>query len=496
MNKLISIFDKSLNFIFTIFLSITALCSFFFTTYFPKTYYEIPYVKFSIGIFELICVCSFIYFFYQLAKKISLETVLKISSIIIIVVAVFWVILIRYIPQADQELLLEIIESLRYGSFYAIQKGGYLSKFPNQLGITLFMEFLFLLPGDTVFLFQIVNITCLPFLLFAIYKITKTLFNNETVSKLVCILAVLFFPILLYTPYFYGNVISITFSCLGIYKLLEFMNHNLFRTFFYSCLFFAIGYCFKTNLLVVICAAISALTFLAIKEKKVKKIIYPILLGGAIFLADSSVRLVYETITQQKIYPGIPSTAFVAMGLQESIDGIPGWFNAFTNITFIENDCNKRVTDNIAKQEISNRISVFRENPNYALQFFAEKYATQWLEPTFQSLWISRVNDSKSIFIKDLYYGNSNFIFITFLDGYQSLVYLGALVCLLLKRVPIEKNVLIIAVFGGFLFHLIWEAKSQYILQYFILLLPLASFGIDHIFSKLERKFNINHTIL
>ena len=33
---------------------------------------------------------------------------------------------------------------------------------------------------------------------------------------------------------------------------------------------------------------------------------------------------------------------------------------------------------------------------------------------------------------------------------------------------------------GGFLFHILWEAKSRYILPYIIILIPVAVQGIQH----------------
>lgn len=36
----------------------------------------------------------------------------------------------------------------------------------------------------------------------------------------------------------------------------------------------------------------------------------------------------------------------------------------------------------------------------------------------------------------------------------------------------------LVAVLGGFLFHMVWEANSRYIFPYFLLLLPYAARGL------------------
>lgn len=56
-----------------------------------------------------------------------------------------------------------------------------------------------------------------------------------------------------------------------------------------------------------------------------------------------------------------------------------------------------------------------------------------------------------------------------------------------------------IAVVGGFLFHMFWEAKPQYTLPYFVLLLPYCAAGYSGMVQKMlvlwkERKRNAEKT--
>ena len=43
-------------------------------------------------------------------------------------------------------------------------------------------------------------------------------------------------------------------------------------------------------------------------------------------------------------------------------------------------------------------------------------------------------------------------------------------------------------VLGGLLYHLLFEAKSQYALPYFALLVPLAAWGLSRLFSRIEHR--------
>ena len=53
---------------------------------------------------------------------------------------------------------------------------------------------------------------------------------------------------------------------------------------------------------------------------------------------------------------------------------------------------------------------------------------------------------------------------------------------------PMEWYLLLIAVFGGFLFSLMWEAKTRYILPYLFMQIPYMAMGINEIITVMEQK--------
>jgi len=68
------------------------------------------------------------------------------------------------------------------------------------------------------------------------------------------------------------------------------------------------------------------------------------------------------------------------------------------------------------------------------------------------------------------------------MKGWQAALYvlcsIGAIVCIRKKR-GAAALVLPVAVLGGFLYHMIFEAKSQYIYVYALYLVPLAGYGLS-----------------
>ena len=73
---------------------------------------------------------------------------------------------------------------------------------------------------------------------------------------------------------------------------------------------------------------------------------------------------------------------------------------------------------------------------------------------------------------------------------YHLLMFAGSLfyVWMMRKKSDISKIILILCVLGGFLFHILWEGKSQYIISYFPMLLPCSAIGMITITDFLKPK--------
>ena len=74
---------------------------------------------------------------------------------------------------------------------------------------------------------------------------------------------------------------------------------------------------------------------------------------------------------------------------------------------------------------------------------------------------------------------------------YQKAIVLIIFTCSIIAIIQKRKNIsneciLLLTIFiGGFLFHIIWEAKSRYIIPYIIALIPIASIKLEKIkFNK------------
>jgi hypothetical protein len=202
---------------------------------------------------------------------------------------------------------------------------------------------------------------------------------------------------------------------------------------------------------------------------------------AAVWLLGEAALGAASAVSGRPIPEGMPKSAWVMMGLQESRRG-PGWYNAETVELFGNMGDDPAATDAAARREIAIRLKTFAADPGYAMQFFAKKISSQWDEPTFQCFWISSVRTSFASspqFIKNLLAGDLSAALERYLRVYELIVLLGALGYVLTGRREARTGALLFAVtfVGGFLFHIVWEAKGEYTLTYFVMLMPLALEG-------------------
>ena len=135
---------------------------------------------------------------------------------------------------------------------------------------------------------------------------------------------------------------------------------------------------------------------------------------------------------------------------------------------------------------IGARLGWMRENPAAALAFYREKLLTQWLDPAYDSLWMGELSEKVGRYnglIGSIYRRKDGLR--TLMDGYmdamQTAVYALSAVGgarLMKKKDGMAALALPVTILGGALYHLIFEAKSQYAYPYMVYMLPLAAIGL------------------
>ncbi|MDO5522219.1 MAG: hypothetical protein Q4G58_17120, partial [bacterium] len=377
------------------------------------------------------------------------------------------------------------------GNYEAFTKEGYLQTYPQQAGLILFYYFVsFLLGSSTVLGLQIINVFAYVCFIYCIYHIALLLWKNTTIAAFSGVLTFSFLPLLFYTTFVYGTLIGLALSTLSILKALEFIRKQKVSSAIFCSIFAGCSVVIKKNYIIAVVAIVLVLLVYGIVKRHWSLFICSLLLLIATLSFTKITSMAMESISGCTLGDGMPSITWVTMGLQEGYRA-DGWYNRYTINTFVDNDFDPIATKQQAKKDLHNELSKFLHNKQYAVSFFYKKTASQWCEPTFQSLYINKVYSS---------YGERKFttppfimslivkVLLPALDLFLSIALIGVMMYLLYNREQIKLLELLpgIVFLGGFLFHLFWEAKGQYTITYFVLLFPYCVKGYSCIYKRIE----------
>ncbi|MEA4964401.1 MAG: hypothetical protein VB055_01075 [Oscillospiraceae bacterium] len=385
-------------------------------------------------------------------------------------------------PGADQGKAFLIAAKWRAGNFSDLLQGGYLDEYPQQIGlILLYYGTSFVVGSYNVTFWQLCNVAALAGAVWCFARTAALFFPRRFMLPAVTGCCCLFLPLLFYTAFNYGTLYGFFCSMAAFYQLARFLEDRKWRRTIEMALLAALAVLLKQNYLISLAAMAVILLLHLLKTRDFRALAALLLLPAAYWLLSSAASFAVETLSGLPLAEGIPRSTWILMGLEESGRG-PGWYKQSVVDLYAQSGYDAAATDAVAKAAIRAQLELYAAHPGYALRFFARKIASQWNEPTFQCFWISSVRSSFSdspLLIRQLLTGLPSLWMEAYLRVYELTILLGTLGFLLFRRKRASAASLLFAVtfLGGFLFHLVWEAKGQYTFLYFVLLLPYAVEG-------------------
>lgn len=405
-----------------------------------------------------------------------------------------WVFSLRAEPTHDAGMVYDALKFLRLGapesvSFTDPDNGyrAYFVGYPFQFGFFAYLDTIFAVVGRSHFLGALrgASVLLLTLTYLGLIRLTRLLFKDERVVLVATLLLFACVPCVLYCAAAYSLIPSL-FACVwGAYFTASYLFDRKWGRLVPAALLFALAVLLKPNAWIAIAAAAIALLLDALKHKSWRSLAAVLCIVALALPGPSLAQRYYESETGARFGKGYPLSSWIAMSLVQT-DNTKGWYcNAF--VEEITKTCGE---DMEAVREYSNR--VIREqranltaHPEEGFVWYREKFATQWLEPTFQSVW--SVNGgmqdqprAKNAFANALL-GES---FAEGLSAYMRfdllLLYGGFLfgAVLLVRRRTEAQLILPLTILGGILYHLIFEAQSRYALSYLPLFAPLAAYGL------------------
>lgn len=387
------------------------------------------------------------------------------------------------------------------GDFTNLDFGEYFYINPHQLGLVSYNCLMVLISDDPNLVYY-VNLLWILLGNFFLWRSAALLYpENPRIPKLVILLSFGFLPQFFYLFYAYGQVPGLGCLLIALYLTIRTIKKDSKWTFFLSLLFIAAACLLRQNFLIGGIALILIYLLYALKKQKWWYILGALAIGCCLFFPSPLLNNYYENVADTDLSHGAPMLLYVAMGLQECEEPwrANGWYNGFNHTIYEACSYDGAAATQLAMDSIKESFHQFTYEPEYALEFFSEKIITTWCEPTYQSIWsgplISMNCPTEVPLLENLYSGGSAFELLASLMNVLVVFLLFFSLIQVVRKVFIHRSPLdslelfcLLFFIGGFLFHLFWETKSQYVYPYVALLVPTAANGMAWTFAFLEGK--------
>jgi hypothetical protein len=402
----------------------------------------------------------------------------------------FWAMSVNAYAESDGEVLLCIAEKMIAGDYTELATQGaylhyYLIRYPYQCGLLSFIEVLVRLFGYTGALGMTrgLNVVLLVGSYAAIVSISERLFQNEKITFLTILLLASCVQPVFSCTFVYGLIPAFALCVWAIYFVILYLQTDRKRNIIPAVLLLALAAYVRSNTWIVIAAIAIVLLLRAIRKKSWQPLLFAVLIAGFAIPFPKIAQSSYEERIGTSFGDGYPKTYWIAMSLQEGWKATGWQVQAYQLEMESEYGEDMTAVDTRARADIRTGIRDLMQEPGALGTYLYEKLVSQWDEPTFTSIWITKSvgHYLEPAPVTKVVYGDAFDEIFRFAAGKMiKLLYFGfalGAVGLLKKRTE-EQMILPLTILGGVLFHLIFEAKSQYVLEYLPLFAPLAAYGI------------------
>ncbi|MBQ1475045.1 MAG: hypothetical protein IIZ32_07060, partial [Ruminococcus sp.] len=196
----------------------------------------------------------------------------------------------------------------------------------------------------------------------------------------------------------------------------------------------------------------------------------------------------------------VSQTLYAYLGISDS-GMAPGWYNGHAMETLRDNHMDVDKANEVAKKGISDRLTFLSANHQLG-EFYWKKFLSQLNEPSYESIWLSQVRNHNypqgeplPKIVDSVYSGGMQKVLDNWFNYTVMMIYIfftaGMIWMIIRKKLNTASLILPVAVLGGVLYHMIFEGKSQYLLPYFVMLIPFAAYGFIESMRAMEKKSDI-----
>lgn len=418
-----------------------------------------------------------LYALRNVLEKISIKHMSIILSLIYLILGSILIFTIDAPVRADAGFVFKAMNEFSVGNYSALQHGNYLSYYPHQLGLVLYESLLGIISKNPTFFYYINLIQVILTNIFLAKSVELYTEKNSLQAKYTLLLSFLFLPQLFFIRFLYGEIPGQFFLVLALYLISLYIKKTKWAYALAGALALSVGILLRSNYLIALIACILSLLIMSLREKNFRHLIAIAMIVIAYVIGGKGVNAYYRHVSGINYGKGIPKIMWITMGMQNG-KSAEGWYNSYSLKTYLSLNQDEEKSKEAAKKDMKIRLEKFKNDPAYALNFYGNKIATTWTDPTFMSLWSGAHGGMKntyhSSFIKSLYqdkvtrnYRILEFIMSSFNIFIALMAFIYSIIMIKKKDISFMALFTMLFMIGGFFFHILWETKAQYVATYY-----------------------------
>lgn len=484
--------------------------------YSNMTHWEIPQIEYyglkrnimsALIALVIIVSCHFIskIKINKMAKRFLIVTILILYGM----VQLAWIVNTPAKQFADSLEVLRISEKMTNNTPLSEYQRNYLQYYPQQLTMSVFFNNIFYLSrSNNYIILEIINMISNVLMVIGLYLILLELEKKSKVNYvLFFVMTVLFVPIIFLTSFIYGDFIGLACSVWSILFYIKYIEKDESRYIAYIGILMSLACIVRMNYFIFVIAMVINLFIIRMDQSSLgirgffKYFVVCFLIIVIVFLPSFILKKAYAQkygLDMEKSFSTIP---YLYMGMSEG-ERANGWYNDEVGKIVFELMNSKDDTRPImedCKQKMKDRAGYMYRHPMYTYRFYRDKLITIWADPTmeykFYNTYDVESDDVNSHpIVKEILFGKIYDYIVIYQKALITLIFIGALAAIIIKRKNMSNYMLLLylSFLGGFIFHILWEAKSRYILPYIVVLIPNSCIGITALIDKLKDKKSEN----
>lgn len=420
-------------------------------------------------------------------KKLS-DVIALFIALLSVFLNVIWIHSSATIPAGDQALICAAASAFNHGDYTMLEKGQYLATCPQNIGVTTVLRIIFILFGEwNETAFKMLSAFFILPLVYGIYRITVMLSEENKIGLIAALATFACIPMYFYTTFIYGEIMSISLSVCAIMFFMKTLDKpGLLNIILLFLSVFGAVFIKSNSLIIIIAMIVVCMLKLIFSEGKKRVLFILFVLIAGMILPHAFSKLIYMGHMPADA-KGIPAILYIQMGVNRNqVSGLYGfgWYDDSVQDIYRECDYSVDEASLKAREMIGDFFSEYKNDIPGLVNFYKIKITSQWNNPMYQAMVMNNrcLWENQNAFAQRVY--NDQFIWKImdkYMNIYQLMIYLGAVLSgirLFIKCRDAGRLTCLIAVFGGFLFSVIWEAKGRYIFPYLMLLIPDAITGL------------------